>query len=201
MLRAEVNFSQWINQKIWPKVCVLPRWVTKRNHTGKVETPYLSPSSQHLLLTSSFFHSYLCVFLWSKIYFCLLCKFKFPLGFIWSDRIFCTFIPKEKRVSRNQKEKKKEYPHLSEWLNWKINRQAILSTDTDVEQPDLSRTAGGNAKRHSPFGNSLMVSSKFKHPLAMWPNNLTAKHLPKKSENIYKIHNKTCPQMLIAAFS
>lgn len=109
MLRAEVNFSQWINQKIWPKVCVLPRWVTKRNHPGKVETPYLSPSSQHLLLTSSFFHSYLCVFLRSKIYFCLLCKFplKFPLGFIWSDRIFCTFIPKEKRVSRNQKEKKK----------------------------------------------------------------------------------------------
>ena len=62
---------------------------------------------------------------------------------------------------RNQKKKIRE--RLSSIRRSKLkNKQTILSAGDDVEQPELSCTAGGNAKRHRLFGKSLIVSSKFK---------------------------------------
>ena len=60
-----------------------------------------------LLLTSSVFHSYLYVFLWSKIYFCLLHKvtLKFPLGFICQIG-FSAHLSQRRNVSVEIRKKK-----------------------------------------------------------------------------------------------
>ena len=118
--RVEPNFvtNQWQH-------CVLSKWMKKRTILERLWDHIPRSHFPTLLLTSSVFHSYLYVFLWSKIYFCLLCKvtLKFPLGFICQTG-FSAHLSQRRNVSVEIRKKKYvSVYHLSEGLNWKINRQ------------------------------------------------------------------------------
>lgn len=67
----------------------------------------------------------------------------------------------------------------------KLKRLTIRSAGENVEHPELSRTAGRNAKWCSHSRTQLAVSYKTKHAVRIKPNNFTRKYLPKRNKNMF----------------